>query len=113
MVNPSKIQAFGPWVLVKVEPHPEKGDLIYFPQGNLEERTVCRTVVVVSVGQGYFNHGKNGKSPETKFSPLGVELGDRIQFRGMLHDVGKYHQGIEGIEHSMVHGDDILGVIEE
>jgi len=114
VIAASKIKAFGPWVLVKVDPHPEKfGEHIYMPQGNLEERIGGRTGVVISVGQGYFNRCKNGKSPKTKFNPLGIKIGERVRFRGMLHDVGKYHQGIEGIEHSMVHADDIEGVIEE
>lgn len=114
MVDPSRIKAFGPWVLVKMDSHPEKyGELIYLPQGNLEERVGLRTGVAVSVGQGHFNVPVKGRIPKKKFSPLGIKVGDHVQFRGMLHDVSKYHQGIDGIEHSMVHGDDILGVIEE
>lgn len=114
MIEASQIKAFGPWVLVKVDPHPEKsGGGIYLPQGNAEERVGYRTGVVLSVGQGHFNEGKNGRPPKTKFSPLDLKIGDRIMFRGHLHDVGKYHQGIEGLEHSMVHASDIEGVIEE
>lgn len=114
MIKASQIKAFGPWVLVKVDPAPEKyGDHIYMPQGNLEERMGHRVGVVISVGQGHFNPGKNGRSPRSKFSPIGVAEGDRVRFRGHLHDVSKYHQGIEGKDHIMVHADDIEGVIEE
>ena len=114
MIDPSCIKAFGPWVLVKVDPPPEKfGDLIYLPQGNAEEKTGHSTGVVLSVGRGYFNQSKNGRPPITKFTPLGVEIGDRIAFRGYLHDVNKYHQDIEGLQHSMVRADDIEGVIEK
>jgi len=114
MINPSKIKAFGPWVLVKVDPPPEKSEGgVYMPQGNLEERIGHKTGVVISVGQGYFNPGKGGRPPKTKFTPVTVVKGERVRFRGHLHDVSKYHQGIEGKDHIMVHGDDIEGVIEE
>ena len=114
MIAPSKIKAFGPWVLVKVDPDPEKfGDHIYLPQGNLEERMGHKTGVVVSVGQGHFNKCVKGRTPKTKYNPPGITIGERVWFRGMLHDVGKYHQGIEGKDFSMVHIDDIEGVIEE
>lgn len=112
MIHSSKIQAFGPWVLVEVDPHPKKFGRIYLPQGNLEERRGYRTGVAVSVGQGYFNRCRNRKSPETKFSPLEIKVGDRVWFRGYLHDVNKYHQGIEGIQHSMIHADNIEGAVE-
>jgi co-chaperonin GroES (HSP10) len=112
MVDPAKIRAFGPWVLVNVETVEKHGDL-YLPQGSTEERCGHRIGVVLSVGQGYFNKCKNGKSPETKFSPIGVKVGDRIQFKGFLHDVNKYHQGVEGLQCSMIHANDIEGVVEQ
>jgi co-chaperonin GroES (HSP10) len=114
MISPDHIQAFGPWILVKVDPTPEKSDGgVYLPQGNLEERTGYRTGVAVSVGQGFFNKSVRGRVPKTKFSPSGVEVGDRIRFRGVIHDVNRYHQGIEGLGHCLVHAQDVEGVITE
>lgn len=114
MVDPSKIQAFGPWVLVKVEPPLEKtAGGIYRPQGNSEDKMGHSIGVVLSVGKGYFNQDKQGRPLKKKFTSIGVEAGDRILFRGFLHDLNRYHQGIEGLQHSMVHADNIDGVFEE
>lgn len=115
MIDPTRVRAFGPWVLVKVDRPPEKSKGgVYLPQGNYEERTGFRTGIAVSVGQGYFNKkSETGRIPKTKYTPLGISTGDRIHFRGMLHDVNKYHQQLDGLDHSMIHADDILGVTEE
>jgi len=114
MVKASTIKAHGPWVLIKVDPHPEtsKGG-IYLPQGNMEEVKGHSTGEVLSVGPGYFNKSLKGSAPKEKFCPLDLRVGDRVMFRGYLHDVNKYHQDIEGLEHSLVHCDNIEGVLEK
>ena len=114
MIAPSEIQAFGPWVLIEADPHKDKtAGGIYRPQGNLEDRTGMRVGTVISVGQGQAAVSKPGKPAKSKYIPTDLEIGDRILFRGFLHDVNKYHQGIEGLSHSLVNIDDILVVIED
>jgi co-chaperonin GroES (HSP10) len=101
----------GPWVLIKVDPFTEKTKGgIYLPEGNMEERMGHRTGKVLAVGQGRFNKGR--KAEKAKYEPLDVEVGDRVIFRGFLHDVNKNHQGLEDPNHSLIHADDLIGVLE-
>lgn len=115
MVDPRKIRAFGPWILIKADPHKERTvSGLYRPQGNLEDRVGMRIGTVLSVGEGRRTKSRFGKPPpKLEFIPNGIEVGERVLFRGFLHDVSRYHQGIDGLDHSMVLIDDIQMVVEE
>lgn len=105
------IRPTGPWVLVEVEPFTEKTKGgIYLADGNAEERMGHRVGKVLAAGPGRFNEGK--KAQKAKYEPLDVEVGDRVMFRGFLHDVNKNHQGLDDINHSLIHADDLIGVLE-
>jgi len=108
----STLRPMGPWVLVRVEPFAEKTESgLYRPDGNAEDRVGYRTAKVLSVGPGFFNEGR--KAEKAKYLPLGLEVGDRVAFRGFLHDVNKNHQGLDDPDKSLIHANDIVGVIIE
>lgn len=110
MIDYTKLKPCGGWVLVKVDLAPEKSaGGIYLPQGNSLEQRGYRVGTVLSVGPGRFNQGK--AALKAKYEPLGLEVGERVAFRGYLHDVNKYHQGIEDRMVSLIHADEIIGVV--
>jgi co-chaperonin GroES (HSP10) len=103
MIDPSSIQAYGPWVLLKVIPPPEvsKGG-IYLPAGNLEERLGHQLGTVLSVGKGV--RLKTGN-----FKPIGVDVGDTVVFRGYLKEANRPGGQLDR-EHCLIHMDDIVGI---
>jgi co-chaperonin GroES (HSP10) len=108
----TSLKPLGPWVLVHVDPFTEKTKAgVYLPDGNAEERMGYRTAKVLAVGPGYYNEGR--KAEKAKYEPLDLEVGDRVAFRGFLHDVNKNHQALENPNHSLIHANDIVGVITE
>jgi co-chaperonin GroES (HSP10) len=106
MADISKVRPIGRWVLIKVDPPPEKTKSgLYLPQGNLQERLGYKTGVILAVGSGLV--GKKGKI--TPF-PFGVK--DRVYFRGFLaelHNPG----GMLDKEHCIIAGEDIYGIVED
>jgi co-chaperonin GroES (HSP10) len=114
MIVHDRIRAFGEWVLVRADPPPEKSaGGIFRPAGNIEDRLGLLVGTVLSVGQGRRTTSKPGRPAVCEFIPMEVEEGDKIVFRGHLHDLNKYHQGIEGFDHSMVHIADVIGIVED
>ena len=108
----ANLRPMGPWVLVKVNPFTEKTKGgIYLPDGNAEERVGYRTGKVLAVGPGYYNEGK--KATKAKYLPLDLEVGETVAFRGFLHDVNKNHQGLDDPDQSLIHANDIVGVVIE
>lgn len=106
------LRPMGPWVLVKVEPFDEKSKGgVYLPDGNAEERGGYRTAKVLAVGPGFYNEGR--KAMKAKYAPLDLKVGDRVAFRGFLHDVNKHHQGLDTPDKSLIHANDIVGVVAE
>lgn len=109
---PETLRPMGPWVLVRVEPFTEKTKGgVYLPDGNAEERMGYRTAKVLAVGPGFFNEGR--KAEKEKYEPLDLEVGDRVAFRGFLHDVNKHHQALDDPDKSLIHANDIVGFIED
>jgi co-chaperonin GroES (HSP10) len=101
----SKIQAQGPWVLVKVDDPPKKSKAgIYLPVGNLEERLGHITGTVLSVGPGH--RGKGGSR-----IPTDINVGDKVLFRGYLQEANR-PGGVIDREHCLINIDDIVGVVE-
>lgn len=102
----STIKARGPWVLIKVGAPPEqsKGG-IYLPAGNLEERLGHITGTVLSVGPG--SRGKDGSR-----IPTGVDVGDKVLFRGYLQEANR-PGGVIDREHCLINVDDIVGIVEQ
>lgn len=99
----TKLKAVGPWVLVKVHPRQEKTEGgIYLPQGNYEERVGHAKGTVISTGKG--KRTEKGVRLST-----GVEVGEVILFRGFLSEA---NQPDVDMEHSLIHMDDIIGVVE-
>lgn len=105
MIDPRTIKAYGPWVLMKVIPPPEmsKGGL-YLPAGNLEERLGHMVGTALSVGEG--ERGKKGER-----IPIGVEVGDKVVFRGYLKGANKPGGQLDR-DHCLIHRDDIVGTVE-
>jgi co-chaperonin GroES (HSP10) len=108
-MEPGKIKATGQWVVLKVDP-PEKvskGGII------LVDDSVMATIghatgVVIRKGGGRRNWGKGC---ENTFTPVDVELGERVVFRG--HKQNAHRPSFLDKEHCIIHEDDIYGVLEE
>ena len=106
----TKIKPYGPWVLIKVEETMKVTDSgIYLPDGNLFERLGHSIGVVLACGQGYLNKGRKAKA---KYTPLGVQVGDRVIFRGHLQEANR-PGGVLDREHTLIHAQDLIGVLNE
>lgn len=104
-MDAAKLKPVGPWVLVKVDPPARTTESgLYLPEGNLAERTGMSTGTVVAVG--------SGKPTAYGREPMPVKEGEKVLFRGYLQEA-KRPGGIEDKEHSLIHIDDLVGVIEE
>lgn len=105
-----KIKPFGPWILVKVDPPPEKSEGgIYRPQGNAEDRTGQATGTVLRLGKGNLNQGKRAIK-SGKYDPIDLKPGMRIAFRGYLQEANR-PSGVIDKEHTLIHVDDIIGEV--
>ena len=79
------------------------------PDGNLVERLGYASGTVVRRGEGFPTKGKRAIA---KYSPIGVEPGERVVFRGFLQEANR-PGGVIDREHCLIHAQDILGVLEE
>lgn len=102
-VDPTKIRAQGPWILIKPEApkNVTKGG-IYMPDGNLLERLGHTAGVVVSASPGHWEKVK----AKTVFVPNGLNAGDRVIFRGHLQEA------LQVEDHCFVHIRDLIGVLD-
>jgi len=111
VIDVNKIRPKGPWVLVKVDPPPEKSGEIFLPQGNLAERVGHATATVLRVGDGYPMSKKGIVKTGKKYSPSELQEGERVLFRGYLQEANRPQQFDR--EHCLLHLDDIIGVLPE
>lgn len=96
-----KIHAVGPWVLIRVTPRQEvSSGGIYLPEGNLQERLSHSRGTVLSVGKGKIS--KKGIRITT-----GVEVGDKVVFRGYLKEANRVYRFDD--RRCFIHMDDIVG----
>ncbi len=109
----SKLRPHGPWILVKMDPPPEKSlGGLYLPQGNLDERLGNATGVVLSLGQGSLLSEKARKRTGRKYDPIDLDPGMRIAFRGYIQEANQVG-GLLDREHSLIHVDDVIGEVLE
>jgi len=108
----TKLRPKGPWLVVKVDPPPEKEGLIYLPQGNYAERVGNATGTVLSMGEGFYTSDKVRNKTGRKYDPVDLKAGDRIIFRGFLQEANRVG-GVLDREHCLLNVADVLGVIEE
>jgi co-chaperonin GroES (HSP10) len=108
-MDAERIQAQGPWVLVKPEPvaAKSKGGL-YLPEGNLLERLGHVVARVVSAGKGYYERSE--KTGKERFIAQEVQVGDRVVFRGHLKDANKV---LMNETHCFMHARDLIGILEK
>jgi chaperonin GroES len=109
----TKLKPHGCFVLVKVDPAPEKtAGGIFRPQGNLEDRLGRATGTVISVGPGFINKGKAAVK-QGKYHPLDLKAGDKIMFRGYLQVLIRPNELTNDDSYCVLSVTDIDGVLEE
>jgi co-chaperonin GroES (HSP10) len=107
----TKLRPYGPWLLIRPEETTKVLDSgIYLPDGNLMERLGHSVGVVLAVGKGYLNPSRKAGTP--KYTPVNIQKGDRVIFRGHLQEANR-PGGVLDREHSIIHLKDILGVLVE
>ena len=107
----SKLKPYGPWCLIKVDPPKKQSEAgLYLPEGNQLERMGYASGVVLSRGPGFFMTKK--KRGLLKYTPIGVEVGEKIVFRGHLQELNR-PGGYLDREHCLIHGQDIIGVLDK
>jgi len=105
----NKFRPHGPWVLIRIDPAVKQEGLLYLPDGNLMERLGYASGIVVSKGEGFLNKGKKAT---TKYSPLELEPGDRVVFRGFRQELIR-PAGMMDREYCLIHASEILGILED
>lgn len=106
-----KLRPLGPWVVLTPDEPPRRtAEGLYLPDGNADERFGQATGVVNAVGPGIEKYVK-GKGIIHEHS--GLEVGERVMFRGFLQDANKIGGFDLDDNQFLLHQQDVLGVLED
>ena len=112
-MNFNNIKMCGAWILVKVDPFPEKTKSgLYRPKGNTEDVLGNTTGTIISCGPGRFSKTPKEQRVYGKHVPNSLKIGDKIMFRGYLSEL--IHPDKYGdTRYCVINESEVVGVLEE